>query len=172
MFLVFVDIFGANNKIINTLNQGALAFPGSLLQVAIPTGLAGVVTGTAVFGTIVAAIGGVHVSPLWLALVVVMVIAALTSSPVVAISLSIPIAMGAATAAGVNVNPGHLARIVALGASTLETLPVNGAVLLALGLCKCTHKEGYGAIAIANVIATTIGAVVCTILCFAFPALP
>lgn len=163
---------GANNKIINSLNQGAISFPGTLLSVAVPTGLAGVVTATTAFGVVVAALSGVNIPPIWIGLFAVMILAGLTSSPVVAISIVIPIAMSIAAANGIDVNAGHLARVICMGATTFETLPVNGAVLLALGLCKCTHKEGYGGIFSVTVLATIVGSVVTTLLCVAFPMLP
>jgi H+/gluconate symporter-like permease len=164
--------FFGPNRVINTLNDGVGMYPNAILQLATPSGLATVITATAVFGAVVAWLGGISIHPFLLAVLVVAVVAAITSSPLVAIMVTGPLIAGVVLQTGISIEYGHLARIVALGASTFETLPANGAILLAMGLAKTTHKEAYKPMFYMTCIFTTLATVVVAVLYLIFPALP
>jgi H+/gluconate symporter-like permease len=46
-------------------------------------------------------------------------------------------------AALLGIDPALMHRVAVIGAGTLDSLPHNGAVVTLLGICGCTHKEGY-----------------------------
>ena len=62
-------------------------------------------------------------------------------------------------------------RVGAIAATTFETLPINGLIILTLRMIGCTHKEAYKPMFIQSVIFTLIGAVVATVLLVIFPGL-
>ena len=136
----------------------------------------------AAFGMIVGLLSGLQVNPIILAVVVVCVIVALTSAPPVALMVAIPMVLGIAagpiiaTAADVAtavlpVSAGAIMRVSVIAASTFETLPVNGLIILGLHLTKTTHKQAYLPMFLMTVAYTFLGTVVAAALCLAFPAI-
>ncbi len=169
-------------SIVGTLNGGANSYPNALLTVATPAGLAGVITATAAFGMIVGLLSGLQMNPIILAIVVVCVIVAITSAPPVALMVAIPMVLGIAagpiiaTAADVAtavlpVSAGAIMRVSVIAASTFETLPVNGLIILGLHLTKTTHKQAYLPMFLMTVAYTFLGTIVAAALCLAFPAI-
>ncbi len=152
-------------------NQGVGEFPNAIFDISCANGLATVVTATAAFGAIIGALGGLNLSPVWLGLIVVCVIVAITSSPPTAIMIGIPIVVAVASAKGIAVEPGAVGRVVAIAAGTFETLPINGAILTTLALSKVTHKEGYLPEFLESIVFMLVGAIVAAILFTLFPAL-
>ena len=169
-----VNVFG---RVTGVLNGGAAGYPNALITVATPNALAGVVTSTAVFGAIVARLAGLQINPLLLALIFVCVVVAITSSPptglFVSMAVVLPVAIGSAIAAvGGNamaatlpVSAHAIFRVSAIAASTFETLPANGMIVLALALAKCTHKESYKPMFLMTVAYTLLGTIVAALLC-------
>jgi H+/gluconate symporter-like permease len=163
-------------RLTNTLNAGASNFPPAMFMVATPAGLATVVTATAAFGMIVGMLSGVHIGPIALLIVVVCVIVALTSAPPVALMVALPMVLGiitgpllatAANAATVTlpVSIHALFRVGAVAASTFETLPINGLIVLGLSLSRNTHKESYLPMFLMTVAYTFIGTLIAAALC-------
>ena len=162
--------------IIGTLNSGSDSFPGALLTLCMPSALAGVVTASAAFGIVVGLLAGIHVSPVVLALICVCVLVAITSSPPAALMIALPVVMNVMLGQGMspdqvlNTAPAIM-RVGAIAATTFETLPINGLIILTLRMIGCTHKEAYKPMFIQSVIFTLIGAVVATVLLVIFPGL-
>lgn len=154
-----------------SLNRGVSNFPDALLGVCVPNGLATAITATAAFGTLIGFVGGIDVHPIILVVIVICLIVAITSSPPVALLVGIPLVVGILEAKGISVNVNGIGRVAALAASTFETLPINGAILLTLSLSKVTHKEGYLPEFMESVVFTMAGTVVCAILIIVFPGL-
>lgn len=168
---------GALGKtIVSTLNQGANSFPNALLTLCTPSALAGVVTASAGFGVVVGALSGLKVHYLVLALIVVCIIVAITSSPPAALMIALPMVMNIMLGQGfapeqiLDSAPAML-RVGAIAATTFETLPVNGLIILTLQLTGCTHKEAYKPMFMQTVVFTLIGAVIATVLLIAFPGM-
>lgn len=153
------------------LNGGAETYPLAMIQLCTPAGLATVITATAAFGMIIGTVSGVHIPYVFLTLIFMLILTAITSSPIVGLMITIPLVVGVVSAQGIDANVAAIFRIAVLGAATFETLPTNGMVTLQLGLTKTTHKESYKPIFMQSVVWTTIGAVVCTLIYFVAPRL-
>lgn len=159
-------------KIVGVLNDGAGQGASALMTLTAAAGFAAVVQHTEAFNAIVGMLFGMNVSPLLLTLILVAVIVAFTSSPPAALGVALPMIAGAfiwvQTPA---VNPDAVARVAAITASTFETLPVNGLVLLTTGLAQVKIKDAYMPIFLQSVIMTLIGAILCLVLCTLFPGM-
>ena len=151
-------------------NEGAGQFPSAIFDISCANGLATVITATAAFGAIVGALGGLNMPPIWLAIVVVCVIVAITSSPPTAIMIGVPIIVGICASKGIDMNVGAIGRVVAIAAGTFETLPINGAILTTMALSKVTHKEGYFPEFMESIVFMLIGCVVAAVLFIVCPA--
>ncbi len=163
-------------RILDTVNGGANSFPNALMTVSTPAGLAGVITGTAAFGMVVGMLAGINVHPLLLTILVVCVIVAITSAPPVALMVAFPIVIGilAGPAIGMAADAASavlpfsaqaIYRVGVVAASTFETLPFNGLIVLGLGLTHCTHKESYKPMFLMTVVYTFAATIVCALLC-------
>ena len=153
------------------LNRGVADFPNAVLDISCAAGVATVITATAAFGSIIAALGGLHMNVIWLTILVICVIVAITSSPPAALMVGIPIIISVAAQQGVNLDPNAVGRVAAIAAGTFETLPINGAILTTMALSKCTHKEGYFPEFMESVVFMLVGTFVAAILLIAFPGL-
>lgn len=151
-------------------NEGAGQFPSAIFDISCANGLATVITATAAFGAIVGALGGLNMPPIWLAIVVVCVIVAITSSPPTAIMIGVPIIVGICASKGIDMNVGAIGRVVAIAAGTFETLPINGAILTTMALSKVTHKEGYFPEFMESIVFMLVGCVVAAVLFIICPA--
>lgn len=169
-------------RLVNVLNGGANGYPNALLTVSTPAGLAGVITATATFGALVGMLSGLNVSPIVLTVIVVCVVVAITSAPPTAMMIAVPMILGIVTgpllasatnvaAVTLPVSAHAILRISALAASTFETLPINGLIILGLGLAKTSHKESYKPMFLMTVAYTFLATVVCAALCAFFPGL-
>jgi H+/gluconate symporter-like permease len=158
---------------IRTLNDGSDRYPNPILAVCTPAGLAGVVTATAAFGTLVGILSGLQIHPLLLTAVFTVIVVALTSSPPATLVVVLPTLAGIFLSSGVPaVAPGALARVAALTTTTFESLPFNGLVTLTcLIMAKTSIKESYGPIFWQTVIWPTIGTIIALALFMLFPGL-
>lgn len=156
---------GINNKIIAVLNEGFGSAPNAFVTLITPSALAGVVTATSAFGMVIGVLSGIHVHYIWLVVIVVCVLVAITSSPPAALMIALPVAMNIMLGQGMSPeqvlgNADGLMRVGALAATTFETLPFNGLIILTLQLIGCTHKEAYKPMLIQSVIYTLVGTIV------------
>lgn len=161
---------------IKAINIGSDSSPYAFLQLVTPAAIAGVVTATAAFGLVIGALAGLNISYIVLTVIAVAIIVAITSSPPAALMVAMPVVLGIMLGHGIapdaiiDAIPG-IARVGALTATTLETLPFNGFILLTLSLAKTTHKESYPSLCVLSVIWTLIGTIVAAVLIFTFPGL-
>lgn len=153
------------------LNEGAEGYPLALVQLCTPAGLAAVITATAAFGVLIGFVSGLPIHYIFITVIGMLIITAITSSPIVGLMITIPLVMGVVQAQGIDANVAAIFRVAVLGAATLETLPTNGMVTLQMGLVKTTHKESYKPIFLQTCLWTTIGTIVCALIYFAFPGL-
>lgn len=163
-------------SIVQTLNNGSNSYPGALMTLCTPSALAAVVTSTSAFGMIVGALSGVHTHYIIIAVIAVCVIVAITSSPPAALMVAIPVVVNIMLAQGFSSDQilaaaPAIVRVGALAATTFETLPINGLIILTLSLTGNTHKEGYKPMFIMSVGFTLLGTVVAAVLLMLFPGL-
>lgn len=163
-------------SVVSTLNIGSNSYPNALITVVTPAGLAAVITSTAAFGMVIGMLSGLLIPPTVLLIIIVCIVVALTSSPPAALMVAIPMFVGviggpllgqAANAAAVilPLSPHAIFRISVVAASTFETLPFNGLIILGLNLAQCSHKEAYKPMFYMTVLYTFLGTILCTLLC-------
>lgn len=167
---------GIMSRAVKVLNDGGATFPGALMTLCTPSALAGVVTSTAAFGMVIGMLSGLHVNYIVLILIVVCVLVAITSSPPAALMIAIPAAMNIMLGQGflpdqVLQHAPAILRVGAIAATTFETLPINGLIILTLQLIGCNHKEAYKPMFLQTVVFTLIGAIIAAVLIIAFPGL-
>lgn len=167
---------GLGGALVGAMNGGSANYPGALLTLVTPSALAAVVTATSAFGFVVGLLAGIHAHFIVLGIIAVCVIVAITSSPPAALMVSLPVILGIMLGQGyapaeVIANAPALARVGALAATTFETLPVNGLIILTLQLTGCTHKEGYKPMFLMSVVYTLVGTIVAGVLLILFPGL-
>jgi len=159
-------------KVVESLNHGAMDGATALMTITAAAGFAAVVCKTAAFSAFVEQLFGFPLPPIFVALLLMIVIVAFTSSPPAALGIALPIA---ATAFVWVENPvmsaEALARVGAWGVDTFATLPVNGLVLLTTALAQVKIKDAYLPIFLQTCIMTTIGAILCAVLVTLFPGL-
>lgn len=167
---------GLWKAVTNTLNNGSETYPGALMTIITPSALAAVVTATAAFGMVIEMLAGIHAHYIVIAIIAVCVIVGITSSPPAALMVALPVILGIMLGQGhspdqvIAATPA-LARVGALAATTFETLPINGLIILTLKLTGTTHKEAYKPMFIMSVGFTLLGTIVAGILLIAFPGL-
>ncbi len=154
-----------------TLNHGADRFPQAVLQLTAPAGFAAIVTITAAFGLLVNAVASLDINPIILTLLALMILTAITSNPIAALMIALPLVLGILGARGEEVNVPAIFRVAALAATTFETLPFNGMPLLCNMLAGTTHKEAYKPIFMQTVLFTLVGSVVCALIFLVFPGI-
>lgn len=139
------------------------------LTVAAICGFAGVVTNTEAFTTMLNAITGINMSPMLICAVVVAVMCMLTGGSSTGHLISLPLIAPKLLDLGLNVNAIH--RIACFAATTLDSMPYSGAILMLLPMCRMKLKEIYPPMFITTVIATTCGTIAVIVMCALFPGL-
>ena len=139
------------------------------LTVAAICGFAGVVTNTEAFTTMLNAITGINMSPMLICAVVVAVMCMLTGGSSTGQLISLPLIAPKLLDLGLNVNAIH--RIACFAATTLDSMPYSGAILMLLPMCRMKLKEIYPPMFITTVIATTCGTIAVIVMCALFPGL-
>lgn len=139
------------------------------LTVAAICGFAGVVTNTEAFTTMLNAITGINMSPMLICAVVVAVMCMLTGGSSTGQLISLPLIAPKLLDLGLNVNAIH--RIACFAATTLDSMPYSGAILMLLPMCRMKLREIYPPMFITTVIATTCGTAAVIVMCALFPGL-
>ena len=139
------------------------------LTVAAICGFAGVVTNTEAFTTMLNAITGINMSPMLICAVVVAVMCMLTGGSSTGQLVALPIIAPKLQALGLTASTIH--RVSAFAATTLDSMPYSGSILMLLPMCHMKLKEVYPALFVTTVIATTVGTAAVTLMCVLFPGL-
>lgn len=163
-------------SLVNSLNMGTNQYPHAMINIITPSGLAAVITSTAVFGMVIGLFYGLSTAiPLAVVTLIAMcVIVGITSSPPAALMIVIPnIIVPIALQAGLDmtVHAPIIARISAIAASTFESLPFNGMCVMLMSVSHCSLKEAYKPMGVISVGFTLIGAIVCTLLALISPGM-
>lgn len=159
-------------KIVASLNEGAVSGAQSVMIICAAAGFAGVVQHTETFNAFVGMMMGLPFPPMVIAMIMIIVIVAFTSSPPAALATALPIiATAFIWTEAPAINPNALARVAAIAVSTFETLPVNGLILLTTGLAQVKIKDAYLPMFLQTVIMTLIGTILCAIILAIAPGL-
>lgn len=153
--------------IVGSLNEGCKTAAESICLMAILVGFAAVVQATPVFDNIVNVLMGLPIPAMLLVVLSVAIIVAFTGSPPAGLQIILPIL----STVLVGVAPEAIHRVATISTQTFDTLPFQGAVIVTLGLCGLTHKEGYFPVMMTTVIWTGAAAVVASLMLTFFPGL-
>lgn len=151
------------------LNSGAVDSVPMTMTVAAICGFAGVITGTEAFQSMIDAITGINIAPILICWVVVALMCMLTGGSSTGQLISLPIIAPKLQTLGLSTSTIH--RVSAFAATTLDSMPYSGSILMLLPMCHMKLKEVYPALFVTTVIATTIGTAVVTLMCTFFPGL-
>ncbi len=151
------------------LNKGANDSIHMTLTVAAICGFAGTVTGTDAFQSMLDVITSIDMPPLIICAVVVAVMCMLTGGSSTGQLISLPLIAPKLLSLGVNVGAIH--RVACFAATTLDSMPYSGAILMLLPMCHMTLKEIYKPLFITTVVATFCGTVAVVLMCTLFPGL-
>lgn len=153
----------------NLLSTGASESIHMSMTVAAICGFAGVVTETEAFTQMLNAIISIDISPMLICAIVVAVMCMLTGDSSTGQLISLPLIAPKLTELGLSVGAIH--RIGCFAATTLDSLPYSGAILMLLPLCRMKLREVYPPLFVTTVIATTCGTAAVIITCALFPGL-
>ncbi len=151
------------------LNSGAVDSVPMTMTVAAICGFAGVLTNTEAFQSMIDAITSISIAPILICWVVVALMCMLTGGSSTGQLVALPIIAPKLQALGLTASTIH--RVSAFAATTLDSMPYSGSILMLLPMCHLKLKEVYPALFVTTVIATTIGTAAVTLMCVLFPGL-
>lgn len=151
------------------LNQAAADSIPMTMTVGGICGFANVITNTDAFQTMLYAIIGIDLSPILICWVVVALMCMLTGGSSTGQLVALPQIAPKLMDMGLNVNVIH--RVSAFAATTLDSLPYCGSILMLLPMCHMKLREIYPSMFITTVIATTCGTAAVALMCALFPGL-
>ena len=152
--------------LIQTLNEGGKATAESLFMGAIVVGFASVVQATPAYEVLVDGLLGLSIPAPLLVVIAVAILVGLTGSPPAGLAIVVPI-----LAANLNLAPEAIHRIATTAASTFDTLPFQGAILIMLSMADLKHKDGYPPVMMCTVTWTLTASVVAALIFALFPGL-
>ena len=138
----------------NLLSTGASESIHMSMTVAAICGFAGVVTETEAFTQMLNAIISIDISPMLICAIVVAVMCMLTGGSSTGQLISLPLIAPKLTELGLSVGAIH--RIGCFAATTLDSLPYSGAILMLLPLCRMKLREVYPPLFVTTVVASTL----------------
>lgn len=140
-----------------TLNVGAIC------------GFAAIITNSDAFQTILDTLTSMEASPILICAVVVAIMCMLTGGSSTGQLIALPIIAPRLMEMGLSVDIIH--RVSVFAATTLDSMPYSGSILMLLPMCHMKLKEIYPAMFITTVLATTCGTIAVCLMCFFFPSL-
>ena len=168
LILFFSNIEGGVLGIRKALNEGAMFACQGTLNIAALAAFGAVVRIAPIFMEIVKGVASLDGNPLVISVFATAAGAGLTGSASGGITVALPVV--APLFEGL-VNPDALHRSVTIASSSLDTLPFNGGFLMFLSLTGLTHKEAYPTTFFTTVVMTSLGAILCMLICIFFPGL-
>lgn len=140
-----------------TMNVGAIC------------GFAAIITNSDAFQTILDALTSMSASPILICAVVVAIMCMLTGGSSTGQLIALPIIAPRLMEMGLSVDIIH--RVSVFAATTLDSMPYSGSILMLLPMCHMKLKEIYPAMFITTVLATTCGTIAVCLMCALFPGL-
>jgi len=151
------------------LNEGAKESIPMTMTVAAVCGFAGIVTNTAAFQTMIDSITSISLPAILICWVVVAVMCMLTGGSSTGQLVSLPIIAPKLMELGLKTSTIH--RVSCFAATTLDSMPYSGSILMLLPMCHMKLREIYPAMFITTVVATTCGTAAVALICTLFPGL-
>lgn len=160
------DKLSRGRVLINTLNEGGRSTAESLFLGAIVVGFASVVQATDAYQVMVDGLLSLPIPAPLLVVLATAILVGLTGSPPAGLAIVVPV-----LAANLNLAPEAIHRIATTAASTFDTLPFQGAVIIMLNMAGLKHKDGYPPVLMCTVVWTLAASLVAALLFTAFPGL-
>ena len=151
------------------LNTGAESGVPMCLTVGAICGFAAVVTNTAAFQTIEKALISLPLPPIIVCAVAVALMAMLTGGSSTSQLIVLPQIAPKLEALGLDKAIIH--RVSCFAATTLDSMPYCGSILMLLPMSKLSLKEAYPALFITTVVSNAVGTIVVILMCTLFPHL-
>lgn len=169
LFWKYID-HGKLKSIVDVINTGANNAPNATFSVASIAGFGSVVAASAGFKIILAWVTALKGPALLIAAVSTAVMTGVAGSAPGGLSVSMPV-LGPIFIDHMGINADAFHRVAVFAACTIDTLPINGGIILLLGMTGLTHKQAYPAIAACTVLFTTLACLVVLTLLSLFPGL-
>ena len=160
------DKLSRGRVLINTLNEGGRSTAESLFLGAIVVGFASVVQATPAYQVMVDGLFSLPIPAPLLVVLATAILVGLTGSPPAGLAIVVPV-----LAANLNLAPEAIHRIATTAASTFDTLPFQGAVIIMLNMAGLKHKDGYPPVLMCTVVWTLAASLVAALLFTVFPGL-
>lgn len=170
--LLSVLLFGRQMHQVNLrwmFNAGATESVPMTMTVAAVCGFAGVITSTEAFQSMIDIITGIDISPILICWVVVALLCMLTGGSSTGQLVALPLIAPKLQALGLA--PSTIHRVSCFAATTLDSMPYCGSILMLLPMCHMKLREVYPALFVTTVVATSIGTAAVSITCALFPQL-
>lgn len=151
------------------MTQGATESVPMTMTVGAICGFAAVVTNSDPFQLMLNAIVSINISPLLICWIVVALMCMLTGGSSTGQLIALPQIAPKLMDMGLNVNTIH--RVSVFAATTLDSMPYCGSILMLLPMCHMKLREVYPSLFVTTVIATTCGTACVTLICALFPGL-
>lgn len=158
-----------NKNLKQILSQAAADSIPMTMTVGGICGFAGVITSTDAFQTMLNAIVSINLSPILICWVVVALMCMLTGGSSTGQLIALPQIAPKLLDMGLNVNVIH--RVSVFAATTLDSMPYCGSILMLLPMCHMKLREIYPSMFITTVVATTCGTAAVVLMCTLFPGL-
>lgn len=146
---------GRGKVLINTLNEGGRSTAESLFLGAIVVGFATVVQATPAYSVLEQGLLELPLPAPLLVVIAVAILVGLTGSPPAGLAIVVPV-----LAANLNLAPEAIHRIATTAASTFDTLPFQGAIIIMLNMADLKHKDGYPPVMMCTVVWTMAASLV------------
>ena len=150
----------------SVLGKGADVGVRITVIAAVLAGFGNVVSNTPTFNPLMEKISSTPIPILFICLVIVAVICAITSNSNGGIQVALNITIPMAQQAGISMAALH--RVAIFAASSLNTLPTNPGVMITCQLAKVPMKAAYRPIFVLTVVAPFVGAVIVALIYMAF----
>lgn len=154
---------------LKVINEGAKASCSALLFISAIIGFGTVVTSTQAYQVILDALLHLPIHPYFQLILCVWGFAAISGSATAGPRLALPILGPMYT--GMGYPAGALHRIAAFAGTVTDSLPHNGAVIMACQLAGRSMKDAYPGIFVSTVLATGAGTIAVALTCLLFPGL-
>ena len=160
---------GRFGEFTTVLSKGADVGVRITIIAAVLAGFGNVVSNTPTFTPLIEKLSSTPIPILFICLVLVAVICAITSNSNGGIQVALNITIPMAQQAGVSMAALH--RVAIFAASSLNTLPTNPGVMITCQLAKVPMKAAYRPIFVLTVVAPFVGAVIVAVLYMLFPGM-
>ena len=171
--LVSIAIFSPQLK----KKKGLKAILSSAAEAGVPMcmtvgaicGFAAIVTHTTAFQTMIDGITSINLPPILVCAIVVALMCMITGGSSTGQLIALPVIAPRLMEMGLPVGVIH--RVSCFAATTLDSMPYCGSILMLLPMAKVKLSDAYPALFVTTVIANTVGTIVVMALCALFPAM-